>query len=404
MCSMSLLPAIARNRLPFERRLLLTEVSMIVMRLALVILLLLPAPGLRPGQGRQGRRQGLQRRSGPSVADAAGLDRGEGGDRRFRAVQPPRGLGAGARRRSTRSPKTRRCGSSTARRVSSSRSSAKRRSILAALPPDGQAAYRLFYDAEAKKLLDEAEGPAELKNLERIYSAYFITSVGDNAADRLGDLYFELGRFDRAADCWLAVLRERPDTDLSPALAGGEGRAGALPRGAPVRIRAGPRRAGGSLQRREGHDRRPDGARPASCSAVLIERRAMGRRDRGSSASAPADRRARDLAATVDPAWQLRFAESVEAGMTPLELTQWESNTLSAVVPAVAIDGSTLLRQLPRPYLRPGPEERQDALAVGVVPQPRDSWRMQNMARDARPEPVRDRRLGRARLGAWPAT
>ena len=34
----------------------------------------------------------------------------------------------------------------------------KRRSILAALPPAGQAACRLFYDSEAKKLLDEAEG------------------------------------------------------------------------------------------------------------------------------------------------------------------------------------------------------------------------------------------------------
>ncbi len=94
----------------------------------------------------------------------------------------------------------------------------RRRSILAALPPAGQAACRLFYDAEAKKLLDEAEGASELKNLERVYSAYFITTVGDNAADRLGDLYFELGRFDRAADCWLSVLRERPDTDLAAAL------------------------------------------------------------------------------------------------------------------------------------------------------------------------------------------
>ena len=45
--------------------------------------------------------------------------------------------------------------------------------LLSALPPDGQAAYRLFYDAEAKKLLDEAEGPAELKNLERIYLRLF---------------------------------------------------------------------------------------------------------------------------------------------------------------------------------------------------------------------------------------
>ena len=42
--------------------------------------------------------------------------------------------------------------------------------------------------------------------------------IGDNAADRLGDLYFEQGRYDRAADCWLAVLRERPDSDLAPAL------------------------------------------------------------------------------------------------------------------------------------------------------------------------------------------
>ncbi len=94
----------------------------------------------------------------------------------------------------------------------------KRRTVLSALPSAGQAAYRLFYDSEAKKLLADAKGPAELETLERIYSAYFSTSIGDNAADRLGDLYYELGRFDRAADCWLDILRERTDTDLSPAL------------------------------------------------------------------------------------------------------------------------------------------------------------------------------------------
>src|SRR5262249_14602153 len=93
----------------------------------------------------------------------------------------------------------------------------RRRALLSALPPEGQAAYRLVSDAAAQKLFDRAEGASELKDLEHLYSAYFPTSVGDNAADRLGDLYFELGRFDRAADCWLAVLRERPDTDLSPA-------------------------------------------------------------------------------------------------------------------------------------------------------------------------------------------
>src|SRR3954453_13483633 len=94
----------------------------------------------------------------------------------------------------------------------------RRREVLGELAPEGQVAYRLFYDDEAKKLLEQADGPSERTTLERIYSAYFPTSVGDNAADRLGDLYFEMGRFDRAAECWLAVLRERPDTDLSPAL------------------------------------------------------------------------------------------------------------------------------------------------------------------------------------------
>jgi outer membrane protein assembly factor BamB len=38
----------------------------------------------------------------------------------------------------------------------------------------------------------------------------------------------------------------------------------------------------------------------------------------------------------------MRFAETVEAGMTAAELTQWESNGLSAAVPAAAIDGSTV--------------------------------------------------------------
>ena len=38
----------------------------------------------------------------------------------------------------------------------------------------------------------------------------------------------------------------------------------------------------------------------------------------------------------------MRFAESIEAGMTRLELNQWEANSLSGAVPAVTIDGATL--------------------------------------------------------------
>src|SRR4051794_29522064 len=93
----------------------------------------------------------------------------------------------------------------------------KRRAVLAGLSPEGQAAYRLFYDPEARKLLDQAEGAGEQAALERLFSSYFLTTVGDNAADRLGDLSIEKAKFQRAADCWLAILRERTDSELSPA-------------------------------------------------------------------------------------------------------------------------------------------------------------------------------------------
>ena len=263
--------------------------------------------------------------------------------------------------------------------------------MLAGLPPEGQAAYRLFYDAEAKKLLDEAEGPAELKNLERIYSAYFPTSVGDNAADRLGDLYFELGRFDRAADCWLAVLRERPDTDLSPALS--------RVKAALALARAG-RRAEFDAVRGELADRYADenvtlGGRTAQAGRAPPPLLGDESRRRPATAGRPPAPTARrpTSPATVDAAWQVRFADSVEAGMTPAELTQWESNPLSAAVPAVAIDGSTLFANYLGYVFALDLDERQAALAVGVVPQPRGP-RDAGPGPDDRPEPVRDRRVG----------
>ena len=215
----------------------------------------------------------------------------------------------------------------------------KRRAVLAALAPEGQAAYRLFFDDEAKKLLDGAEGPTEQATLERIFSAYFLTTVGDNAADRLGDLYFEQGKFDRAADCWLAVLRERTDSDLSPALM--------AVKAALALARAG-RRSEIDALRRELADRYADevvtlGGRKAKAAEHL--KTAL-----DASAPAPAsgqsvstgDGPAPDLAASVAPAWQLKIAASVEAGMTQPETVQWESNTLSGAVPPVAIEGSRL--------------------------------------------------------------
>ena len=217
----------------------------------------------------------------------------------------------------------------------------KRRLLLTALSSAGQAAYRLFYDAEAQKLLDQAEGPAELKNLEHVYSAYFTSSSGDNAADRLGDLYFELGRFDRAADCWLAILRDHPDSDLTPGLLS--------VKAALALARAGRRaefeQVKADLVNRYSDEKFTIGGQSGPPGELLG--RLLGTdnppRDAGKPQPASSGSEAGpDLGALVDAAWQLRFAQTVEAGMTPAELDQWHSSPLSAVVPATTIDGSTL--------------------------------------------------------------
>ncbi len=68
---------------------------------------------------------------------------------------------------------------------------------LAALPAAGLAAYRLDADAEARAIVSAGEqgGQAGLENaLNRVVSQYFISSVGDETAVRLGRLY--LDRYD----------------------------------------------------------------------------------------------------------------------------------------------------------------------------------------------------------------
>jgi outer membrane protein assembly factor BamB len=88
------------------------------------------------------------------------------------------------------------------------------RQSLAELPPAGKQAYRLFHDADAKALYDQAQGKDEVEKLRRVFTDHFITSVGDAAADRLGDIYFEQGEMGKAAECWQAVLHWCPESDI----------------------------------------------------------------------------------------------------------------------------------------------------------------------------------------------
>jgi outer membrane protein assembly factor BamB len=89
------------------------------------------------------------------------------------------------------------------------------REALLELPPAGHDAYKLFFDAEAKKLFGQAEGAEELNKLTQIFSKYLITSVGDEAANKLGDLHFESGNYAQAIYAWRAILEERPDSRIS---------------------------------------------------------------------------------------------------------------------------------------------------------------------------------------------
>ena len=94
---------------------------------------------------------------------------------------------------------------------------------LVRLSPEGRDAFRLFYDAKAKQLFDVFADPTkpipadEIASLRRIVDQYLVTSVGDRAADRLGDACFEQGDFAEAEALWKTIVRDLPDTHLDTA-------------------------------------------------------------------------------------------------------------------------------------------------------------------------------------------
>ncbi len=100
---------------------------------------------------------------------------------------------------------------------------ARARQSLLNLPPEGREAYRLFNDAAAKQLWDRLQNTKggmpsdEMATLRKLVDQYFLTSVGDLAADRLGDALFEQGEFAAAEGMWRLAAEKYPDPHLSPA-------------------------------------------------------------------------------------------------------------------------------------------------------------------------------------------
>lgn len=92
---------------------------------------------------------------------------------------------------------------------------------LTSLPAEGREAYRLFFDGRARKEFNELSDKGKLfspdteKKAEQIYYQYFLTSIGDDVADLLGNQAFERGDFIPAARYWRSILDYHPDTSLS---------------------------------------------------------------------------------------------------------------------------------------------------------------------------------------------
>jgi outer membrane protein assembly factor BamB len=91
------------------------------------------------------------------------------------------------------------------------------RNLLGALPTSGKNAYRVFYDSQATALWEKAGGKNEVSNLSQIVNNHLISSVGDRAADRLGDIYFEQGDLDQAITAWRSILTYCPESRISKA-------------------------------------------------------------------------------------------------------------------------------------------------------------------------------------------
>lgn len=94
--------------------------------------------------------------------------------------------------------------------------------LQANLSGEFREAFRVFLNAKARKLFDEAmaEGvrPKDRDaKLTELYQTYFVSSVGDEASNLLGDRAFREGQFSEAVRHWQHVLDYHPDSELGEA-------------------------------------------------------------------------------------------------------------------------------------------------------------------------------------------
>lgn len=87
--------------------------------------------------------------------------------------------------------------------------------ILSQLPENALNIYRVKADASAKQILNEASGPNDVAALMRVAGNFFVSSVGDDAAFRLGCLHLDRHDFSGALRVFEKIATQHPDPSVS---------------------------------------------------------------------------------------------------------------------------------------------------------------------------------------------
>jgi outer membrane protein assembly factor BamB len=91
------------------------------------------------------------------------------------------------------------------------------RKRLLAMPEAARKAYRNRFDTLARTLFELADSSNDRRLFEKIADIYLLSSYGDDALGRLGDMAFERGSFEQALRYYERIRGLGPDTNLDPA-------------------------------------------------------------------------------------------------------------------------------------------------------------------------------------------
>lgn len=216
---------------------------------------------------------------------------------------------------------------------------------IADLPAEGRDAFRLFHEAKAKQTWAKAMEPGtnwsdQVATAEKVYQEFFLTSVGDNAADFLGDAEFERGDFQNAERYWRNVLEKHPDSDVpEPRLLFKRGLALAEQRqgssvAAVVR----------SLEQRFPGQAMKLGGKDVNVGEYLTSR--LKAAESGATAAAQSIEAAIQgvPVAETQPGWRTQFLspKAVEQRNSSMRNNYYYRNGMETLIPAVATDGKRL--------------------------------------------------------------